>query len=632
MGRNKTHTIPTQATMYEQRQTKDASHSDESKRRRMIRWIRKTMGMSEQPTRELHYHPHPHHHYGGGAHPPPPVPHPSSHARHHSGYNSGHHSSGIVTVDLNDEFQHLQLRDPYGHQYEERSSLSRSGERQLARKYSHSSNGSAGGSGREVSSSSVFTTTAYPHSSQPYYPPSVSEQCHTSSGSGYSTASSSASSIFEFSHQMPLVHQIQQARHSNPHQPAPHVLIVGGGIGGLCLAQGLKKHGIPFTVFERDPAPNYRTQGYRLRINSSGYEALKANLSRESFEVFLRSTGHFLPGFMYVDAHSGGAAPANVKFPHKSSITQHVFSSDRAMLRSLLLMDLVEGHEIHFGLSFKRYQTLPNGRVEVHFDNGRVAEGSVLVGADGTTSRVRRQYLPRHITLLDTDSGAIYGKTPITPDIENYFATGSTTMVTSQAPRMTLVIEPRCATKMDLQDYMAATGGLHNAANTELPDLHRYLCWVLIARAEHFHVRDDMTVQDLYAMTPDEVAELSKQITGAWCPRVRAIFEQQAPEWCSFMRISSMSPDMKPWQPTQVTLLGDAAHTMAPAGIGCNTAMQDARILVQCFREYGVNVDAIAEYERAMREHGREGIDISIEAGKRMYDLPEVEAMRSVVY
>ncbi|GLE02717.1 hypothetical protein PINS_up011572 [Pythium insidiosum] len=578
MGRHKTHTIPTQATMYEQRQTKDAAHHDESKRRRMIRWIRKTMGMSEQPPRELPYHPH---HYSGAAHPhppPPPVPHPSSHthahahphphmhARHHSNHSAG---SGIISVDLEDDFQRLQLRDPYGTLYEERSSLSRSNERQLPRKYSHSSNGSGTG-GREVSTGTIYPASGYPypqtHSAQPYYPHPVSEHGHMSSGSSYSTASSSASSIFEFSHQMPLVHQIQHARNSNPTALAPHVLIIGGGIGGLCLAQGLKKYGIPFTVFERDPAPNYRTQGYRLRINSSGYEALKANLSRESFEVFLRSTGHFLPGFMYVDAHSGGAAPENVKFPHKSSITQHVFSSDRAMLRSLLLMDLVEGHEIHFGLAFKRYQILPNGRVEVQFENGTVAEGSVLVGADGTTSRVRRQYLPRHITLLDTDSGAIYGKTPITPDIENYFATGSTTMVTSQAPRMTLVIEPRCATKLDLQDYVAATGGLHNAANTELPDLHRYLCWVLIARAEHFHVRDDMTVQDLYAMTPDEVAELSKQITGAWCPRVRAIFEQQAPEWCSFLRISSMSPDIKPWQPTVVTLLGDAAHTMAPAG------------------------------------------------------------------
>ena len=35
--------------------------------------------------------------------------------------------------------------------------------------------------------------------------------------------------------------------------PAPlHVLIIGGGIGGLTLAQGLKKSGANVAVYERD--------------------------------------------------------------------------------------------------------------------------------------------------------------------------------------------------------------------------------------------------------------------------------------------------------------------------------------------------------------------------------------------
>ncbi|TMW55229.1 hypothetical protein Poli38472_013120 [Pythium oligandrum] len=553
-----------QATHYDQRRTKDAEIADESKRRKMIRWLKKTIGMTEEPSP---YHP-------------------------------------------------TAARAAPARRSNDRTSLSRSNP-SLTRKYSQDSTGSGG----DYTTGSSSASGSFRQTKDAYH--------RHGGGSASSNGGHVSASIYEYHHQVPLYRNVNDPYRQGS---APHVLIIGGGVGGLCLAQGLKKYGIPFTVFERDPTPNYRTQGYRLRINSSGYEALKSNLTRDNFEVFLRSTGHFLPGFMYVDAHTGGAAPPGVQFAHKSSVTQHVFSTDRAMLRSLLLTDLQPGYEIQYGMAFKRYQILPNGRVEVQFDNGKIVEGSVVVGADGTTSRVRRQYIPRHATLLDTDSGAIYGKTPITPEIEAYFATQSTTMVTSQAPKMSLVIEPRCATQIDVEEYMEATGGFHNAANAELPDLHRYLCWVLIARAEHFHVREDLTVQDLYAMSPHEVAELSKQMTSSWCPRIRTLFERQAPEWSSFLRISTMSPEIKVWTPSQVTLLGDAVHTMAPAGIGCNTALQDARMLVRAFREHGVNLDAIAQYERAMREDGREGIEISMDAGRRMYDLPDVQDMRTVVY
>ena len=47
----------------------------------------------------------------------------------------------------------------------------------------------------------------------------------------------------------------------------PHVLIIGAGITGLVLAQSLKTHGIPFTVFERDPEPSTRGRGWGLTIH-----------------------------------------------------------------------------------------------------------------------------------------------------------------------------------------------------------------------------------------------------------------------------------------------------------------------------------------------------------------------------
>ena len=45
------------------------------------------------------------------------------------------------------------------------------------------------------------------------------------------------------------------------------VAIIGGGIGGLCLAQGLKQAGVSVAVYERDRTPTARLQGFRIHID-----------------------------------------------------------------------------------------------------------------------------------------------------------------------------------------------------------------------------------------------------------------------------------------------------------------------------------------------------------------------------
>jgi ribulose 1,5-bisphosphate synthetase/thiazole synthase len=47
-----------------------------------------------------------------------------------------------------------------------------------------------------------------------------------------------------------------------------HVLIVGAGIGGLTLAQTLRKQGISFEIFERDEDQNARFQGWAIALHT----------------------------------------------------------------------------------------------------------------------------------------------------------------------------------------------------------------------------------------------------------------------------------------------------------------------------------------------------------------------------
>lgn len=70
-----------------------------------------------------------------------------------------------------------------------------------------------------------------------------------------------------------------------------HVVIIGGGIGGLCLAQGLKKSGISVAVYERDQSADFRGQGYRLNINPDGSHALRECLPENLLDLVVATSG-----------------------------------------------------------------------------------------------------------------------------------------------------------------------------------------------------------------------------------------------------------------------------------------------------------------------------------------------------
>jgi salicylate hydroxylase len=60
------------------------------------------------------------------------------------------------------------------------------------------------------------------------------------------------------------------------------------------------------------------------------------------------------------------------------------------------------------------------------------------------------------------------------------------------------------------------------------------------------------------------------------------------------------------WQTSNVTLLGDAIHTMTPLqGLGANTALRDASLLCRALTQVNAGhsalLPALEDYERAMR-------------------------------
>src|SRR5881296_1423069 len=78
-----------------------------------------------------------------------------------------------------------------------------------------------------------------------------------------------------------------------------HVMIIGGGLGGLCLAQGLHKSGISVAVYERDRTRTDRLQGYRVHINPAGSRALHECLPPDRYDAFVATCGEASDGFSF---------------------------------------------------------------------------------------------------------------------------------------------------------------------------------------------------------------------------------------------------------------------------------------------------------------------------------------------
>ena len=78
-------------------------------------------------------------------------------------------------------------------------------------------------------------------------------------------------------------------------------LIIGAGLGGLCLAHALRRRGLDVEVFERDGSPWDRPQGYRLHIDSDGIQALHQSLDPKLYALFDATSMRALPSTTILD-------------------------------------------------------------------------------------------------------------------------------------------------------------------------------------------------------------------------------------------------------------------------------------------------------------------------------------------
>lgn len=405
---------------------------------------------------------------------------------------------------------------------------------------------------------------------------------------------------------------------------ADAVLIIGAGVSGLAFAQGLLKNGIPFRIFERDQDFHSRAQGYRVRVSKDGIQALRDNLPPAQFDILERScavvTGvNNAPSFVLDATTANSAAPLFKPGQAPPAVTQMFskpWSVDRSVLREVLRQNL-ESH-IDFGKGLESFTQDDEG-VQATFTDGSTARGSILVGADGTWSRVRQQVLPSY-RLADSEGRLIFGKTPITDELMQHFSPEASSGLTLlRGDTLNCLLEPMRFTHDD----------------PSLPTPADYVYWVLMMRAGQ-HMPDEQ----LLHLNVEETLQMSRNLTATWHESFKTLFTQLETT-ASATRVLTSRPSALPTaepagvaslQHARVTLLGDAAHPMAPtAALGATTALKDAATLVRHLVASGdiqaKTAATLKQYEADMNEYASAVVTSTLGGGRALFGMKDFDQL-----
>eukprot|EP01103_Thecamoeba_quadrilineata_P007862 TRINITY_DN17682_c0_g1_i1.p1 TRINITY_DN17682_c0_g1~~TRINITY_DN17682_c0_g1_i1.p1 ORF type:complete len:490 (-),score=93.25 TRINITY_DN17682_c0_g1_i1:129-1598(-) len=431
--------------------------------------------------------------------------------------------------------------------------------------------------------------------------------------------------------------------------PKKHrVVIIGGGLGGGALAQALLKNNVEVHLFERDKNSTERVQGYRIHLNTNGVTALQATLPPEKYEEFLRTCGIFIKSlpvnFTLFGTDLSVTAQLNVK---SNDIRKSV---SRVTLRRILLSDLPD-RVLHFNKIFESYRR-DGDRIIATFSDGTEVDADILVAADGANSRIRRQFLPE-AQRIDTGIIGIAGKVPVSPTSRTLRL-----IPTQLFSGASFVLPPVfsgcddgifCTTYLNskhINEYEAAVHSIINSKdiNTDVGEVlsdddimfdeeSSYFMWSLNMRREPLEA---LIGENLDGLSPERLLEIALDKIKTWHPNLTKLISSTAISTVSLFSIKTSVP-VNHWETTNITLLGDAIHSMTPyGGTGGNQALKDAELLAAAIlkaeRGEDTLINALHDYETEMLQRGFKWVKASRDATKKFHSTGFSALFRNVLF
>jgi len=329
-------------------------------------------------------------------------------------------------------------------------------------------------------------------------------------------------------------------------------VIVGGGIGGLFAANALITHGLRVSLYEQTPALKQVGAGVYITPNSVRH------LQRVGLGPAVEKWGAKVGGNSHYFHHDGTPiAPVQVTDSLGWNAT---YGMHRADLVDMLAKTLPSGsvHTGHRCIGYERSDDV----ARVSFANGVVAEGDVVIGADGIHSELRPHVFSPTRPVF---SGTIAYRGVVRSELVPEWPAASWLMWLGLGKHFLA--------------YPLRAGALINFVG---------------------FVPADEEMKESWSATGDPDA-LRREFAD-WDPRIGYLLRQVETTFRSALYDRDPSPA---WTKGRLTLLGDAAHAMLPhLGQGANQAIEDgmalATILALANRE--TVPGALLAYERLRRE------------------------------